>query len=54
MLIEVTRSLLDDLTQNLSRTFSMKDLGPLYFFLGIEVHRTRTPDRLFLSQSKYA
>ena len=47
-----TPSLLDDLILTLGRTFSMKDLGPLHFFLGIEVHRT--PKRLFLPQSKYA
>lgn len=29
----------------------MRDLGALHFFLGLEVHRT--PDSLFLSQSKY-
>lgn len=30
----------------------MKDLGPLNFFLGIAI--TRTPESLFLSQSKYS
>lgn len=36
----------------LSKEFSMKDLGDLYFFLGIEY--TRTADTLLLSQKKYA
>ena len=35
----------------LSRRFSIKDLGDLHFFLGIEV--LPTPTGLFLSQQKY-
>ena len=35
-----------------STEFSMKDLGPLYYFLGIEVNHS--PDGLFLCQCKYA
>ena len=35
----------------LGSLFSMKDLGPLNFFLGMEV--TRTPIAMYLSQSKY-
>ncbi|KAK3000614.1 hypothetical protein RJ639_020822 [Escallonia herrerae] len=45
-------ALLDEFTADLGRMFSMKDLGPLHFFLGIQVNRT--PDGLFLHQSKYA
>ncbi|XP_076946700.1 receptor-like protein EIX2 [Bidens hawaiensis] len=37
---------------HLSSEFVMKDLGPLSYFLGIAV--TRTKDGLFLSQSRYA
>lgn len=33
-------------------TFSMKDLGPLYYFLGLEVHRSN--GTLFLPQTKYS
>ncbi|XP_023769207.1 uncharacterized mitochondrial protein AtMg00810-like [Lactuca sativa] len=36
----------------LSHEFSMKDLGPLHYFLGIVV--TRNPGGLFLSQQTYA
>lgn len=36
----------------LSSSFPVKDLGPLHFFLGLEVKRDKS--RLFLSQSKYA
>ncbi|XP_008238972.1 PREDICTED: uncharacterized protein LOC103337585 [Prunus mume] len=39
------------LIQDLSRLFSMKDLGPVHYFLGIEV--LRTPNGLSLTQSKY-
>jgi hypothetical protein len=45
-------SLLQKFTAHLSREFSMKDLGPLHYFLGIEVQHT--PTGLFLSQTKYA
>ena len=31
--------------------FSLKDLGPLHYFLGMEYHRT--PSYLFLSRKKY-
>jgi histone deacetylase 1/2 len=43
----------DRLIQQLSSSFALKDLGPLRYFLGIEVH---TPRRggLLLSQRKYA
>ncbi|XP_043694631.1 uncharacterized mitochondrial protein AtMg00810-like [Telopea speciosissima] len=41
----------DDIV-TLGTTFAMKDLGPLHYFLGIEV--TSTPQGLFLSQAKYA
>lgn len=44
-------SLLKNLIVVLGQKFALKDLGPLNFFLGIEV--TRTPSGLILSQSKY-
>lgn len=40
------------LIKQLGPTFAMKDLGPLHYFLGLEVHRTN--ENLFLSQTKYA
>lgn len=40
------------LIQNLGNLFSMKDLGPLYFFLGIEA--MYHSDGLYLTQAKYA
>ncbi|XP_049345032.1 uncharacterized mitochondrial protein AtMg00810-like [Solanum verrucosum] len=43
--------LLQQVVTSLSKTFSLKYLGLLHYFLGIEVHRD--DDGLFLSQSKY-
>jgi histone deacetylase 1/2 len=43
-----TTALLRDLEQD----FALKDLGNLHYFLGIEIHRT--PDRLLLTQERYA
>lgn len=45
-------SYITSLINKLSQRFVMKDLGPLHYFLGIEV--TTLPSGLFLSQSKYA
>jgi len=39
------------LIQVLGREFSLKDLGRLYYFLGVEYRRT--PSGFFLSQQKY-
>lgn len=43
---------LSNLIHSLSLQFHMKDLGPLHYFLGIEVKNTS--DHLFLCQTKYA
>ncbi|KAG9443027.1 hypothetical protein H6P81_018881 [Aristolochia fimbriata] len=40
-----------ELIQHLQKEFSVKDLGPLHYFLGIEV--TRIPNNLHLAQTKY-
>ena len=45
-------TLLQHLQSQLSGEFSMKDLGPLHYFLGIAI--TRTAHGFFLSQQKYA
>ncbi|KAA3477498.1 Retrovirus-related Pol polyprotein from transposon TNT 1-94 [Gossypium australe] len=42
---------IDQFVKELDMQFSLKDLGQLHYFLGIEV--TRTPNGLFLSQKKY-
>jgi hypothetical protein len=39
------------LLRDLGGDFALKDLGPLHYFLSIEVHRT--PNGLCLSQPKY-
>ena len=47
-----TAALIQDVTRAMHTTFKMKDLGPLHYFLGMEV--SRTGSGLFLDQSKYA
>ena len=44
-------ALIDRLQQHLHASFHMKDLGPLTYFLGLEVHTT--PSGIFLNQHKY-
>ena len=44
--------LLQSIIESLHRAFTMKDLGPLHFFLGIQVQRTAAG--FFLSQERYA
>ncbi|CAM6082590.1 unnamed protein product [Calypogeia fissa] len=41
------------LKMQLSSEFSMKDLGPARFILGMEIHRDRKQGKLWLTQSKY-
>ena len=45
-------SYLDHLIQSLNSVFELKDLGPLSYFLGLQIHRTS--QALYLSQTKYA
>lgn len=45
-------SSISDIKQLLSRSFNMKDLGPVTYFLGIEIDRSDAG--FFLSQRKYA
>uniref|UniRef100_A0A453IDZ6 Reverse transcriptase Ty1/copia-type domain-containing protein n=1 Tax=Aegilops tauschii subsp. strangulata TaxID=200361 RepID=A0A453IDZ6_AEGTS len=47
-----TVALLQRLTAHLCDEFALKDLGPLHYFLGIEV--VRRPDGFFLHQQRYA
>ena len=47
-----TVALLQRLTARLRDEFALKDLGPLHYFLGIEV--VRRPDEFFLHQQRYA
>nr|XP_040258199.1 uncharacterized protein LOC109776374 [Aegilops tauschii subsp. strangulata] len=46
-----TAALLQRLTARLRDEFALKDLGPLHYFLGIEV--VRRPDGFFLHQQRY-
>ncbi|KAL5761005.1 hypothetical protein ACOSP7_019506 [Xanthoceras sorbifolium] len=45
-------SLISKVIAHLSATFALKTLGELHYFLGFQIHRTRTC--LHLSQEKYA
>jgi hypothetical protein len=47
-----TPTFLDTLIHKLSSVFSLKDLGSLHYFLGLQV--TRTPSRLYINQANYA
>uniref|UniRef100_A0A2N9HNG4 Reverse transcriptase Ty1/copia-type domain-containing protein n=1 Tax=Fagus sylvatica TaxID=28930 RepID=A0A2N9HNG4_FAGSY len=47
-----TPSYLDQLIAQLSTVFDLKDLGPLHYFLGLQV--TRSSSGLYLNQAKYA
>lgn len=42
---------IEELVSNLNRTFALKDLGELNFFLGIQVNRKQ--NAILLSQTKY-
>jgi hypothetical protein len=46
-------ALIDQLKQHLQKSFHMKDLGPLTYFLGLEIH-AGSHGIFFLSQHKYA
>ena len=52
ILTACTSELLRRLTDRLRAEFAIKDLGPLHYFLGVEV--VRRPDGFFLHQRKYA
>ena len=45
-------SLLAQLKTDISKSFHMKDLGPLTYFLGLKVHRS--PSGILLNQQTYA
>uniref|UniRef100_A0A2N9FS43 Reverse transcriptase Ty1/copia-type domain-containing protein n=1 Tax=Fagus sylvatica TaxID=28930 RepID=A0A2N9FS43_FAGSY len=47
-----TPAYLDNLITQLSSMFDLKDLGPLHYFLGLQV--TRSSSGLYLNQAKYA
>ena len=47
-----TPAYLDHLIKQLSTVFDLKDLGPLHYFLGLQV--TRSSSSLYLNQAKYA
>ena len=52
MIIGFDSALLAQIKTHLSKSFHMKDLGPLTYFLGLEVHHS--PFGISLNQHKYA
>ena len=44
--------LITDCKRKLVAEFEMKDLGPMHYFLGLEVWQS--PEKIFLNQGKYA
>lgn len=45
-------SLMQKIIKHVSSALAMKDLGPLHFFLGIQVRRSA--DGFFMNQAQYA
>jgi hypothetical protein len=45
-------NLITDCKKKLVVEFEMKDLGPMHYFLGLEVWQS--PEKIFLNQGKYA
>lgn len=52
ILTENDNNLVEKLLFELNKVFNMKDMGDIYYFLEIQVHRHQ--GGLFLNQSKYA
>ncbi|KAL2344392.1 hypothetical protein Fmac_005677 [Flemingia macrophylla] len=52
IITESSPNLIQQFISKLNNLFLLKDLGPLHFFLGIEVHRSKD-GVVLLSQSKY-
>ena len=46
-------NLLDQKKDELKDTFKMKDLGPIHWFLGLEITRDRMQRSISISQSRY-
>jgi hypothetical protein len=45
-------NLITDCKKKIAAEFEMKDLGPMHYFLGLEV--CQSPEKIFLNQGKYA
>ena len=53
LIVGRNQSRIDDLKQQLSKSFEMKDLGPAKQILGIRIGRDRKARKLYLSQEEY-
>ena len=54
MLVIGKRAAVDGIKKSISEVFSVADLGPISYFLGMEVVRNRAARLLWLGQSRYA
>lgn len=43
-----------NIVECLNKTFQMKDMGELHYFLGIEVHMNRAKGQMVLSHHRYS
>ncbi|KAE9603853.1 putative RNA-directed DNA polymerase [Lupinus albus] len=53
LIVSRDKSLIRKLKTQLNNEFEMKELGAAKKILGMEIHRDRQADKLFLSQQKY-
>ena len=53
LVFAVNKNEINSLKQQLNRKLELSDLGDISYYLGMEISRDRTKNKLFLSQRKY-